>query len=232
MPRQLDQRIADILRKYGEDPSDTKTVLWDCHGTWVVYHAAVERIAARAGVVFDMPQILRAERDEAVILVSASLGERKDWDIGECLVGTNYKVSGRQSAYVWAMASKRARDRVVLKLAGLHGLIYSEDEADDFRDSRPRLVEPEPEPDAGPLLHDLGAITVNGQVSAYAARKEDLWTPLVEGLRACETVEEMQVWKGVNTAVIGKLPPLWRDALREEWTKHVDGIRGGDDGEA
>lgn len=90
----------------------------------------------------------------------------------------------------------------------------------------------EPELHAGPLLNDLGAITVNGQVSAYAARKEDLWTPLVERLRACETVEEMQEWKGVNTAVIAKLPPLWRDALREEWAKHADEIRGGGHGEA
>jgi hypothetical protein len=31
------------------------------------------------------------------------------------------------------MAEKRAKDRVILKLIGLHGMVYSEIEADDFR---------------------------------------------------------------------------------------------------
>lgn len=142
MPRQLDPRIAEILRKYGEDPTDTKNVLWDCHGTWVVYHAAVERIAARAGVHFDPPQVLRAERDEAVLLVFARLGERAEWDIGECLIGVNYRVAQRQAAYVYAMATKRGRDRVILKLVGLHGLLYSEEEAEEFKDGQPAPAAP------------------------------------------------------------------------------------------
>ena len=33
------------------------------------------------------------------------------------------------------MAEKRAKDRVILKLAGLHGYVYSEDEAEDFKES-------------------------------------------------------------------------------------------------
>jgi hypothetical protein len=135
MPRPLDPRIADILRKYEEDPRDDKGVIWDCHGTWVVYHKALERVAAKAGVSFSKPDVLRSERDEAVILCSGKLGEREDWEIGEALIGVNYKVSGKQAAYVYAMALKRARDRLILKLIGLHGLIYSEEESDDFRQS-------------------------------------------------------------------------------------------------
>lgn len=133
MPRQLDPRIAEILRTYGEDPHDQKGVVWDCHGVWVVYHAALERVAARANISFDAPTILRAERDEAVILCTARMGERVDWDIGEALIGVNYRVSGKQAAYVYAMALKRGRDRLILKLTGLHGLTYSEEESDDFR---------------------------------------------------------------------------------------------------
>lgn len=135
MPRPLDPRIADILRKYEEDPRDDKGVIWDCHGTWVVYHRALERVAAKAGVSFSKPDILRSERDEAVILCSGKLGDREDWEIGEALIGVNYKVSGKQAAYVYAMALKRARDRLILKLIGLHGLLYSEEESDDFRQS-------------------------------------------------------------------------------------------------
>jgi hypothetical protein len=141
MPRQLDPRIAEILRTYGEDPSDQKGVIWDCHGTWVVYHKALERVAARANISFDAPTILRAERDEAVILCTARMGERVDWDIGEALIGVNYRVSGKQAAYVYAMALKRGRDRLILKLTGLHGLTYSEEESDDFR-SQPLATPP------------------------------------------------------------------------------------------
>lgn len=136
MPRQLDPRIAEILRTYGEDPNDQKGVIWDCHGTWVVYHRALERVAARANISFDAPTILRAERDEAVILCTARMDERVDWDIGEALINVNYKVSGKQAAYVYAMALKRGRDRLILKLTGLHGLTYSEEESDDFKPGR------------------------------------------------------------------------------------------------
>ena len=127
-----DQQIADILAKYGEPIAGN---IWRVQGQAVIYHKALERIAAQAGIVFGPPTILRAERDEAVILVTGSMGERTEWSIGEALVNVNYRVSGRQAAYVYAMAEKRAKDRVILKLVGLHGLLYSEEEADEFKSS-------------------------------------------------------------------------------------------------
>ena len=39
-------------------------------------------------------------------------------------------------AYPYAMAEKRAVDRAVLKLVGLHGFVYSEDEMDDTDDQK------------------------------------------------------------------------------------------------
>ena len=127
-----DQQIADILAKYGEPIAGN---IWRVQGQAVIYHKALERIAAQAGIAFGPPTILRAERDEAVILVTGSMGERTEWSIGEALVNVNYRVSGRQAAYVYAMAEKRAKDRVILKLVGLHGLLYSEEEADEFKSS-------------------------------------------------------------------------------------------------
>src|SRR5215210_5676642 len=125
-----DQHIADILAKYGEPIAGN---IWRVQGQAVIYHKALERIAAQAGIAFAPPTILRAERDEAVVLVTGSMGERTEWSIGEALVNVNYRVSGRQAAYVYAMAEKRAKDRVILKLIGLHGLLYSEEEADEFK---------------------------------------------------------------------------------------------------
>jgi hypothetical protein len=130
-----DSLIAEILAKYGED---MREATWSVQGTRVILHKAVERIAAKAGIVFDRPQVLRAERDEAVLLVVGHMGDKTEWSIGEALLTDgsrpgNYRVTGRMASYVYAMAEKRAKDRVALKLIGLHGLVYSEDEADDFR---------------------------------------------------------------------------------------------------
>src|SRR3954462_2337051 len=133
-----DQQIADILAKYGEPIAGN---IWRVQGQAVIYHKALERIAAQAGIAFSPPTILRAERDEAVILVTGSMGERTEWSIGEALVNVNYRGSGRQAAYVHALAQKRAKDRVILKLIGLHGLLYSEEETDDFRVGRPAAAD-------------------------------------------------------------------------------------------
>jgi hypothetical protein len=129
-----DKQIADILAKYGEPMAGN---VWRVQGQAVIYHKALERIAAQAKLRFDAPTVLRAERDEAVLLVTGHMGDRSEWSIGEALVNVNYRVSGRQAAYVYAMAEKRAKDRVILKLIELHGLVYSEEEADEFKQGRP-----------------------------------------------------------------------------------------------
>jgi hypothetical protein len=134
-----DKKIAEVLAKFGEPMAGN---VWRVQGTAVIYHKALERIAAQAQIQFDPPTIVRAERDEAVILVTGRMGERLEWSIGEALIGVNYRVSGKQAAYVYAMAEKRAKDRVILKLIELHGLVYSEEEADEFKHSRPGEAQP------------------------------------------------------------------------------------------
>lgn len=126
MARALDPTIARVLKEYDETP---KEALWDCHGTWVVYHKAIERMAARAGIAFDQPVVIEASAANkvAVICVTGTMGERTEWSFGEACPANN------KNAYPFAMAEKRAKDRVVLKLLGLHGLAYSEDESDDFK---------------------------------------------------------------------------------------------------
>lgn len=124
--------IKNLFDTFGA-PLDRDDV-WSVQSATVIKHKALERLAASAKIQFGPPQILRAERDESVILVTGQLGDRSEWSIGEALVNTNYRVTGKMAAYVYAMAEKRAKDRVILKLAGLHGL-YSEDEADEFKES-------------------------------------------------------------------------------------------------
>lgn len=124
----LDPRIEAIRKEYGLSKDD----FWELpqkRGQWCVKHAALEVVAAKAKVQFGPPQVLEANgaNGVAAICVSGSLGERSVWSIGEASPKNN------KNAYPFAMAEKRAIDRVVLKLVGLHGLVYSEEEADDFK---------------------------------------------------------------------------------------------------
>jgi hypothetical protein len=130
-----DAQIKEILSKYGEDFSSN---------TWVVpggkaraiYHKTIERMAAKAGISFGRLEIVRDEPENVVIVVWGSLGKgddyREEWSFGEASPKNN------KNAYPYSMAEKRGKDRVALKLLNLHGLLYSEEEAEDFKNSAPR----------------------------------------------------------------------------------------------
>lgn len=179
-----EDEIRKLFAKFDADLF--KSDVWTVQQATVIKHSALERLAAAAGIKFDQPVMVRAERDEAVILATGHLGERSEWSIGEALISMNYRVSGKQAGYVYAMAEKRAKDRVIIKLANLHGL-YSEDEADEFKESAPvsgRSAAP-----ASDRTSSAGAVTSSGNDDAlsratmFAAKK-------------CTTVEELRGWWG------------------------------------
>lgn len=122
----LDPRIEAIRAKYDLDASD----FWELpqkKGSWCVKHAALEVVAAKAKITFAPPVVLEADSANGVvsILVTGTMGDRSIWSIGECSPKNN------RNAYPWAMGEKRGVDRVILKLVGIHGLVYSEDEMPD-----------------------------------------------------------------------------------------------------
>lgn len=169
MPKPLDQATRKIIGDYGLDP---KECLWDCRGTWVMYHRYVEQIAALAGITFDLPQIIEADtaNKTAVICVTGHMGDRSEWSFGEATPSNN------QNAYAWAMAEKRAKDRVALKLVGLAGFVYSEEEADDFKASAP--AQPNEPSDEYQILYD------------------DIWADL---MKSPDLKDLKQVWSGRRT---------------------------------
>jgi hypothetical protein len=129
MAKPVSQYIKDILGKFDLDPKDA---LWDCHGTWVMYHRYVEIVGAKVGVTLDEPKVMyhAPDKGQLVIYVRGVQGERVEWSFGEVSPANN------KNSYPWAMAEKRAKDRVILKLAGLAGHVYSEEESDDFTPAR------------------------------------------------------------------------------------------------
>lgn len=139
----VDPLLVDILKRYDLTPKDA---LWDCHGTLVIYHRYLERIAAKAGITYDPPQIIEAKSADKIvaICVVGRMDGRSEWSIGEAAPGNN------KNSYPYAMAEKRAKDRVILKLVGLAGFVYSEDEADDFKNGPKGAVEVETPPSAPP----------------------------------------------------------------------------------
>jgi hypothetical protein len=180
MPKKIDPTVAEILKKHGADPA---TDIWDCHGTWVAYHRTLEKIAASAGVQFDPPTVIESDSQSGVVAlcVTGHIGERAEWSIGEATPKNN------KNAYPYAMAEKRAKDRVIIKLVGLHGL-YSEDEADDFKRTEPPPVVEKTDP---PKVATVTPIKT--PAAAYMATA----TKIIE---AAKDPLDLRVWWGEEKA--------------------------------
>ena len=135
MAKKLPARLVEILKEIG---LTERQAVWDCHGTPVVLHKALEKVAAHYKIVFDQPKIIACDvtDKQAVICVTGHMADATEWSIGEAAPYNN------KNSYPFAMAEKRAKDRVILKLVGLHGDVYSEEEADDFKAAKPKEATP------------------------------------------------------------------------------------------
>jgi len=200
-----DKKISEVLGKFGEPMAGN---VWRVQGTAVIYHKTLERIAAQANVVFDEPKIIRAERDEAVIQVTGRMGERVEWSIGEALIGVNYRVSGKQAAYVYAMAEKRAKDRVILKLIELHGYVYSEEEADEFKQGRPGYAEPHGE------VEKAEVEKTKVEVTASDGKVEDDLKQKIKKAKTINAVTDLMLHADTQK-LLNDLPEGVRDEIRD-----------------
>ena len=111
---------------------------WDCHGTPVVLHKYIEIIGAKLNVSIDSLDVIEANAKDGIVSMKcvASIKDRQVISYGECSPKNN------KNAYPYAMAEKRAVDRCILKLANLHGFVYSENEIDDKApSSKPKTAE-------------------------------------------------------------------------------------------
>lgn len=126
----LDPLVENILERYSIAVTDA---LWPLKRKnksgvvstqWIIYHRYCEQIAAKAGIIFDKPEVAVNDREnhEVVLLVTGRMGHTVEWSYGEASAKTTIL------PYIWAMAEKRGKDRVILKLAGFHGMVYSDAE--------------------------------------------------------------------------------------------------------
>ena len=213
-----DPRIDKIRKDYALGPSD----VWELpqkHGTYLIKHSAIEAIAVAAGITFEMPTILEADSANgiAVLIARGFLGERSEWSVGEASP-KNIKV-----AYPWAMAEKRAKDRVVLKLVGLHGLVYSQDEmSEDGAED-----EPYPDPPRRPSGKPETGWREDGARTPHSLNKSKVWQD--EFMREINEIQSLPMLEKFRSAWSKKAkddrwPPDWKDYAGDEIQKHKDSI--------
>ena len=148
---QLNEKLKKLLSEVGEkvDMSDDKnSAVWSLpqnKNVLIIKHKALEKISAHLGMWFDPPTILESDTGKKIVslvvkgYIDDGKGKNTAWSIGE-VSPDNYKTYAKQSTYPYAMAEKRAVDRVILKLLGVHGDMYSEEEAEDFKTNNAKVV--------------------------------------------------------------------------------------------
>jgi hypothetical protein len=224
------KQLQEFMAKHKVDHDE----IWEIksgRGAWAIKHSALERIAAEAGIVFEIPHF--AEKDgmqkNVAMLVVGKMGERTEWSIGEASP-LNYKTTANMPAYPYAMAEKRAKDRVILKLLNTHGAIYSEDEADDFKRQNPHVTRPD---DLVPTVEydDHGRPVDNiplgddriTQLPKAKARNE--YAAMQSEMLATKTPEALEQWGAANKNRVATLPTDWQEILRGQYTDHMNDLR-------
>lgn len=190
----LDPRIEAIRKEYELDASD----FWQIpqNKQWVCKHAALEVVAAKAGLVFDAPTVLEAysQNGTVALVTGAKMGDRYEWATGEA------SPKNCKNAYPWAMAEKRAKDRVILKLVGIHGLVYSEDELS-------------PEPGAS----NQQPSEANDDAPKPKAQSRDMYAEMQAEIDACTSLDDLVLLWGSKAfqTELKRLPADWQLQLTE-----------------
>ena len=136
----IDPIVKDILNELKFNPSEC---LWEKHGATCMKHRYIEIAGQNKGVVINSLDEVEKNSAEGVVAIkcTASLGKSKVITYGEATPKNN------KNGYPYAMAEKRAVDRAILKLIGIHGFVYSDDEVDDkFENVQVKKIEVKQEP--------------------------------------------------------------------------------------
>jgi len=194
-----DERIEAVRTRYGLDAQD----FWQLpqNKQWCIKHSALEVVAVKENITFDPPMVIEAKAGEgiATICVTGHLGDRSIWSIGECSPKNN------KNSYPWAMAEKRGIDRVILKLAGIHGLLYSDTEV-SANEERAQEAPSEP----------VQPLPVPAKTGLKDTAQRALWGRLVDATRKCQT------WEEFNTLWDHQATMAAYDGFSQDWKNEMD----------
>ena len=167
----LDNHIKKAFTDLGFTEEEVKNGCWLLERNekpiaWIALHKFLEKVANKAGINFNLPTVLNCETGEIAVCVEGiDKDGNKAWSIGEA------SPKNCKNDYRWAMAEKRAKDRVILKLLGIAGDMYSEEEADEFKEKKPEKTEFEKDASAAK------AQATKSMNKAVAAKDESLVKP-------------------------------------------------------
>lgn len=185
------QEILDFMSAHMIDSDE----IWEVHGnSWCIKHKALERAGAVAGITWEPPTLIESNSASGVVALCAfgKLNERVEWSIGEAAPKNN------KNAYPYAMAEKRAKDRVILKLLNTHGYLYSESEFEA------------------------------DQVKGATLPKKDakgIYSKMQEEIRASLSREQLKEWMIANKDRILVMPEDWQDVLRLQCEEMLADLR-------
>jgi hypothetical protein len=174
------KEILEFMATHSIDSDE----IWEVHSnSWCIKHKALERAGAVAGITWEPPTLIESNSASGVVALCAfgKIGDRVEWSIGEAAPKNN------KNAYPYAMAEKRAKDRVILKLLNTRGYLYSEAEFE--ADEKP----------------------------ATLSKKDakELYTKLQGEMRSASVSRPiLKEWLSGNVERIKILPDDWQDTLR------------------
>ena len=202
MYKQPSKEIMDFKEKYSIDSDEIFNL--PTTDAWIIKHKALERVAAEQNITFEQPQIATRifETEGVAMLVIGRLGDRSEWSFGEASPLNLTRKSDKKPLYPWAMAEKRAKDRVILKLLNAHGALYSEEESDDFRDPSSGERTTLPKKDA-----------------------RGIFDKMQEEVRSSPSREALKEWMKGNASRIQTLPQDWQDILRLQCEEMLADLR-------
>ena len=123
--------IKELAVKYSLNKNDFWELKRGSKSMWIITHDAVEKIAYQEGIIFDFPTVYRDNNKDVALIGVANLGTRSEWTTGEA------NPDNCKNSYYWAMAEKRLKDRLTLKLINAYEYgIYSDVEADAFKNKQ------------------------------------------------------------------------------------------------
>ena len=121
-------KIKELAQKYNLSKDDFWELKRGTRSMWIITHDACEKIAAKENIQFGAPTIYRDTNQDVAIVGDAKRGNKVIWSTGEA------SPKNCKAPYMFAMAEKRLKDRLVLKLIDAYQYqIYSDSEADNFK---------------------------------------------------------------------------------------------------
>jgi hypothetical protein len=217
------KQITDFMDRYKVDADE----IWEVRsGAWAIKHLALERVAAEQKITFDRPAILEInlEKKLMALCVFGTFGDRTEWSIGE---SAPYNT---KPGYPGAMAEKRAKDRVILKLLNAHGTLYSEEEADEFKRPNPHVTKatdivPDVEYDDQGHPVDNIPLGEDGIERLPKAKAKEDFAACQKELRATTTVFKLEEWGKSNANRIATFPHDWAQIMRGLYSEHMTDLR-------